>query len=93
MNLYPLSLCLWPDPYVHADYISNLLLSSFFSQTNVAGCMLLLFDCVGIYVWCGCNKKAKIIVLTNQKKKKKLCKQEDQWNPWISQVPPKENLK
>ncbi len=61
MNLYPLSLCYGRTQYVHADYISNLVLSSFFhKQTNVAGCMLLLVvDCVGTYVWCGCNKKAK----------------------------------
>jgi hypothetical protein len=45
---------------VHADYISNLYVVIIFSQTNVAGCMLLLVvDCVGAYVWCGCNKKAK----------------------------------
>ncbi len=61
MNLYPLSLCYGRTQHVHADYISNLVLSSFFhKQTNVAGCMLLLVvDCVGTYVWCGCNKKAK----------------------------------
>lgn len=73
MNLYPLSLCLWPDPCVHADYISNLLLSSFFhKQTwpDVCCCYLIVLASTwGVVV----TKKQKLLSKPKKKKKKKLC--------------------